>query len=1091
MQKFYSSVFFTIVFSISLLRVSAQESFFSAVNEATCKAGNKKRVIVPSKYATLQLDTISFLTFIQSLPTEQALINKSFAPIIQIPMPNGTTASFRIWESATVAPELAAQFPLLKTFTGQGVSDPTATIKLDWTEFGFHAMVLSSVTGSYFIDPYDVQTKVNYISYYKTDFSKADKYVELAPIKKNKKKGTITGTDNVQAGACVGVQLRTYRLAVACTHEYAIAATGLATPSVAQTLARIVTTVNRVNGVYEKELSVRLVLIANNNIIVFPTAAVDPFTGNDAPGTLINESQTIIDARIGNANYDIGHTFSTGGGGLAGLGVVCITGQKASGITGSTQPVGDPYDIDYVAHEVGHQFGGEHTFNSTDDFCGGNGSSGANSEPGSGSTIMAYAGICAPTNLQNNSDAYFNAISFDQITDYAVLGDGNGCAVRTATGNTAPVVNAGADYNIPLSTPFILTGTATDANNDVLTYCWEQINTGGPFGSWNAPSGDAPIFRSFSPVTTGTRFFPKLNDVRSNVTTIGEILPSYGRTMNFRLTARDNKAGGGGVCRDEIAVQAVAGTGPFVVTYPNASGIIWFVNDFQRITWNVAGSDIGLVNCKNVSIQLSTDGGQTFPITLLATTPNDGAEDIKVPNNISSTVRIRVIAVGNVFYDMSNVNLTIQNPSTPSFSFNNPATVAVCAANSGAVTLKSTALGSFTTPINLVASLNPAGTTVSFSTNPLSPNDSTIVTLNNTSSLAPGSYTIRITGTAGSVVKTRDIVFITGSGGAAPTTLSTPANSAIGVIIKPSFNWSVVSGASSYTLEISSNIAFSTIEQTIPNITAIPFTLTTPLSENTVYYWRVKSLNGCGAGLPNSTPNIFKTGLNSCRISNDVPKIVSPIGANTITSTLTVPAALGVTITDLNVVGLNITHSYIRDLSVSLRSPAGTTVVLFNSICNQEANFNLNLDQQAATTTFPCPPTGGGTVRPANSLAAFNGQSSTGTWTLTVADAADEDGGTLNGWGLSINTNSNTCSFASTPLATTYTFTGNGNWNVAANWSGGVVPPTTLPANASIVINHAVGGNCVLNVTQNIAPGANLTVVTGKNLLIPGVLNIQ
>jgi subtilisin-like proprotein convertase family protein len=1091
MQKFYTRVVLSIVCCTSFLLATAQHSFFSAVNEATCKASNSKRVIVPSKYATLQLDTTSFLAFVQALPTEQALINKSLAPIIQIPMPNGTSANFRIWESATVAPELAAQFPLLKTYTGQGITDPTATIKLDWTEFGFHAMILSSVTGSYFIDPFDVQTKVNYISYFKTDFTKADKFLEVRPIKKNKKKGVIASTDNVQAGACVGVQLRTYRLAVACTHEYAIAATGLATPTVAQTLAKIVTTVNRVNGVYEKELSVRLVLIANNSLIVFPTAAGDPFTGNDAPNTLIDESQTVIDARIGNANYDIGHTFSTGGGGLAGLGVVCITGQKASGITGSTQPVGDPYDIDYVAHEMGHQFGGEHTFNSSNDFCGGNGSSTANSEPGSGTTIMAYAGICFPDNLQNNSDAYFNAISFDQITDYAVLGSGNGCAVRTATGNTAPVVNAGVDYNIPLSTPFILTGSATDANNDALTYCWEQINIGGPFGNWNAPAGDAPIFRSFTPVTTGTRFFPKLSDVRSNVTTIGEILPSYARLMNFRLTARDNKAGGGGVCRDEMAVQAVAGTGPFVVTYPNTSGIVWFVNDFQRVTWNVAGSDIGLVNCKNVSIQLSTDGGQTFPITLLATTSNDGAEDIIVPNNISSTVRIRVIAVGNIFYDMSNFNLTIQNPTAPSFSFNTPDVVAVCAANSGSTTLKTASLGSFNTPINLVATLNPAGTTVSFGTNPLAPGSSTTVTLNNTSSLAPGSYTVRITGTAGAVVKTRDIVFITGSGGSAPTTLSTPANSAIGVVIKPSFNWTAVSGALSYTLEISSNSSFSTIDQTINNITALPFTLTSPLNENTAYYWRVKSVNGCGTGLPTNTPNVFKTGLNSCRISNDVPKIISASGAPTITSTLVVPASLGVTITDVNVVGLDITHTFINDLSVSLRSPAGTTVVLFNGICNQEADFNLNLDQQAATTNFPCPPTGGGVVRPANSLAAFNGQSSTGTWTLTVADAADEDGGTLNGWGLSINTNSNACTFSSTPLATTYTFTGNGNWNVAANWSSGVIPPATLPANASIVINHTVGGNCILNVTQNIAQGANLTVVTGKNLLIPGTLNIQ
>jgi subtilisin-like proprotein convertase family protein len=463
--------------------------------------------------------------------------------------------------------------------------------------------------------------------------------------------------------------------------------------------------------------------------------------------------------------------------------------------------------------------------------------------------------------------------------------------------------------------------------------------------------------------------------------------------MHFRLTARDNKAGGGGVCRDEIAVQVVAGTGPFLVTYPNNTGVVWYVNDFQRVTWNVAGTDNGLVNCKNVTVQLSTDGGATFPITLLANTLNDGAEDIVVPNNLTASARIRVMAIGNVFYDMSNNNFAIQTPPSASFSFNNPNDVTVCGSTSGVASLSANALGAFTTPINLVASLNPVGTTVSFGTNPLTPGNNTTVTLNNTNTLAPGTYTIRVTGTAGAIVKTRDIVFITGSGGSAPTTLSLPANNAIGINIKPSFNWSLVSGALSYTLEIATNSDFSNIVQTLTNISTLPYTLTTPLAENTAYYWRVKTVNGCGTGLPTNMPNIFKTGLNSCRISNDVPKTISASGTPTITSTLVIPAALGVTITDVNVVGLNITHSYINDLTVKIKSPSGTEVTLFNGLCNQEADFNLNLDQQATTTTFPCPPTGGGTVRPQNTLAAFNGQSSTGTWTLTVLDGFDQDGG--------------------------------------------------------------------------------------------------
>jgi hypothetical protein len=364
-------------------------------------------------------------------------------------------------------PGLAAAYPELKTFTGQGIDDPTATIKLDWTTFGFHAMILSPVTGAVFIDPFDQQTLTNYISYYKIDLKKKGNYYELPPIAINEN----AKPANVLAGVCVGTQLRTYRLAIACTHEYAIAATVKAFPTVTEAMAKIAISVNRVNGVYEKELSIRLVLIANNSNIVFVTAGTDLFTGNNDANKLITESQSIIDSKIGNANYDIGHTFSTGGGGLASLGVVCRTGLKASGITGSPFPYGDPYDIDYVAHEIGHQFGANHPFNSNLGFCGsGNGAFGFNAEPGSGSSIMAYAGICGADNLQSNSDPQFHGVSFDEISTYSNNSSGNTCALKTNTGNSPPVVNAGSAFTIPISTTFLLTGSATDVNGDALTY---------------------------------------------------------------------------------------------------------------------------------------------------------------------------------------------------------------------------------------------------------------------------------------------------------------------------------------------------------------------------------------------------------------------------------------------------------------------------------------------------------------------------------------------------------------------------------------------------------------------------------------------
>jgi len=1092
MKFIFSRIISFVLFSTLFLNASAQQNYFTDVTESTVKKADQKRVIIPGKFRTVQLDTAGLLPFLRLLPAEKDILyDRNNTPVLVIPMPNGTMAKFHVWESAVMAPELAAAYPELRTFTGQGIDDPTATIKLDWTEFGFHAMILSPISGSVFIDPYDQKTVTNYISYYKADFKKKEKFTELPPIQYPNNKNAQASPANVTAGSCVGTQLRTYRLAIACTGEYAVAATGFANPSKAQTLAKIVLTVNRVNAVYEKEVSVRLVLIANDTAIIFTNAATDPFDGNDNGNTLITESQTQITNRIGNANFDIGHTFSTGGGGLAGLGVVCTNGQKAAGITGSPSPVGDPYDIDYVAHEIGHQFGGQHTFNSEQGFCGGNRSTTANAEPGSGSTIMAYAGICDTEDLQNNSDPQFHAVSFDQITQYSIFSGGNNCEVATATGNTAPVVSAVASYIIPVSTPFVLTGSATDLDGDALTYSWEQVDVGGPSTPWNAPAGNAPLFRSFTPVTTPVRYFPRLSNQINNTVNIGEILPNYARTMNFRLTARDNKAAGGGVCYAQTAVTTVATGGPFVVTYPNTSGIIWNVNEFQTITWNPVGTAAAPISCANVTIQLSTDGGNTFPVTILASTPNDGTEEIQVPNNVSTTARIRVMAVGNVFYDFSNTNFRIQTSATSTFVFSNPASVAVCSASSGVATLNTASLAGFSTTISLSASLNPAGTTVSFGSNSLAPGSGTTVTLNNTNTLAPGTYPVRVTGIAGSVTKTRDILFVVGSGGAAPTSLTTPANDAIGQTALPSFNWTAVTGATSYTLEISTTSDFAAIAQTVPGITGLPVVLTTPLAENTAYYWRVKTTTTCGTGAASVTPNRFKTGLSSCKTSTNVPWAISSSGAPTVTSTLTIAAGAGVVITDLNIIGLKGTHSYVNDLTFTLISPNNTSVVILDRPCDGYTDFDLNLDDQAVSG-LPCPPTGGITTTPQNPLSAFNGQNSVGIWTLRVKDNFDLDGGSLTGWGLNVNSNSATnCLITATPLATIYTFTGNGNWNVASNWSGNTVPPSPLPANSSIVINHTAGGQCTLNVTQQISAGASIVVMTGKNLIVPGTLTIQ
>ena len=595
--------------------------------------------------------------------------------VLTLPLPDGSSATFRVQEAPVMAPALAAQFPDIKTYVGVGLADPAATLRLDLTPRGFHAQVLSATTGSFYIDPASPTDTQHYLSFWRRDMPGQPFACEVRLP--GGKRGARPAAGPTQRTS--GPTLRTYRLAVAATGEYtafqsrSLPAGSTAAQQIAAAQAAIVTTVNRVVGVYEKEMAVRMVLVAGNSQLVYANAATDPYTNTNPNGVLLTQNQTNIDAVIGTANYDIGHVFSTAGGGLADLGVVCQAGYKAQGETGTSSPVGDAFDIDYVAHEMGHEFGADHPFDGVNGSCGGgNRNPDTAYEPGSGTTIMAYAGICGADDIQANSDAYFHVVSYDEIQAYLAT---TSCAAATSTGNNPPTPILPASGKVlPISTPFRLTAGGYDSDGDVVTYCWEEYDktaNGGAPTATQVPGVTEPLFRSFYPTTSPTRYFPRLSDIISNTTTLGERLPTVTRPLTFRVTLRDRfttantgfgTAIGGVNSSILLSISSTSAAGPFLVTAPNTA-VTWAGGSTQTVTWDVAGTTANGVNCAQVNIRLSVDGGLTYPTLLLAGTANDGSEPVVLPNVASTTARIMVEAADNYFFDISNTNFTLTAPA--------------------------------------------------------------------------------------------------------------------------------------------------------------------------------------------------------------------------------------------------------------------------------------------------------------------------------------------------------------------------------------------------------------------------------------------
>ncbi|MFN0014716.1 MAG: reprolysin-like metallopeptidase [Saprospiraceae bacterium] len=637
--------------------------FWSDVPEVSLRNVTKQAVQLPGKFRLLEVEIERLADWLAQLPLD-GTSERSAKPslVITLPMPDGGFEDFVIVNDPVMHPELARQFPEIQTFSGYAVNDPATTVRLDVSPQGFNAQILSDKRDAIYIAPVTVGDNRHCLSFFKKEAASPESWrcltEGLSDILDDGAEGM-----KPAAGDC---RRRVYRLAMACTGEYAANVSAPNPPTVLAAMTAINASVNVVNGIYQSEFGIFLQLVPNNNLVVFLDPATDGYTNGNV-NTMASQNQGRLDAIITAANYDIGHVIGTTLGlnnGVVLAGARACNGQKAQGATAGGTPQGAVFNVDFLAHEIGHQFSAGHTYNAVG---AGSCSMGqlvpaAAFEPGSGSTIMAYAGICNPVNVQPNSDPYFHAFSLQQVAGFVA---GAGCGTLAPVTNDPPTANAGADFTIPVRTPFRLTATGGDPNGNPLTFCWEQMDNQQITHPPAATAANGPVFRSFLPRTSPTRYFPRLPVILDNtLPSTWEVLPNVARTMNFRATVRDNVPASGCTAEDDMVVTFSASAGPFRVTGIGPDDNCLFADASTTVTWDVANTTAAPVSCANVDIWLSTDGGQNFGILLANDVPNSGSASVNIPATaITQSGRIMVICSDNIFLNINQKDIAINCPA--------------------------------------------------------------------------------------------------------------------------------------------------------------------------------------------------------------------------------------------------------------------------------------------------------------------------------------------------------------------------------------------------------------------------------------------
>lgn len=995
--------------SICLANLSAQsQNFWQDIDVSPAVARFGDPGVRPTHYRPVAIDLDRLAENLRFAPEERTGGQR---PVLSFPLPNGETERFAIEHSPVMMPGLAARYHEIRSFRAISLDHKGKTGRFDYSPAGFHG-TFDTPFGEIFIDPFEAAGRDVYVVYFTRDVEIDEAALQRMACGLEDPTDENPGLDEIRTtplpngharGGSEFLEFHTYRLALTATGEYS-QFHGNSIPNV---LASLVTAVNRMNQTYENEAAINFVLIDDNDKLIWLDKDTDPFINGDEGIPLAGENPNAVNniAGIPPSAYDIGHIFTAGCSDVGGYGPgrVCSDGKTVA-VTCHNSPNVNLMIRRITNHEVGHQFSASHTFSN----CGSSDqlTTGSAFEPGSGTTIMSYAGLCGGQNITFDNDDYFHVNSLDQIINYSRLGLGSTCGTEVLTGNQMPELTLSypTGIYIPKSTPFELTASATDPDGDALTYCWEQFNLG-PFSQLGSPTGDAPSFRSFEPVSVPNRIFPGIDLIVNNASDVREVLPTYGRALNFKCTVRDNNPAGGAAVWQEVGFRSTGTAGPFLVTTPNTPGIAWEGGTYAEVAWDVANTDGNLVNCQAVNIRLSTDGGYTYPYTLLTETPNDGMAMVPVPDIQTDSARVRIDGAHNIFFDISNSNFSISPAVAPGFTAQ-PATAyaKLCTPATQSFTIESTAYLGFEGLIQVEpAGELPSGISVDIDPAGFQAGGALPVQFHFDLSVPTGRYELPLVAFVQGVdTVTLNFRIDLISGDFTQLALQLPVDGTDGVVLSTDFEWIGSPNAVTYDFQLATSPVFTPASM-VESATGLAETTYTPqglFATNTLHYWRIRAVNECGPGAW-TTPFTFHSQNVNCAPfqSQDIPKAISGSGLPTVESEMTINSQ-GI-INDVNVSYFKANFQPVNSLRVTLISPAGTQVILYDKNCGNTVDLIIGFDDDAPNT-ITCPPDDNIVFRPVQPLSAFIGENVFGTWKMRVKVVTPGFGasGALEAWRL-------------------------------------------------------------------------------------------